>query len=99
MLPGNITKYLIAAISIMAIFRNLGTPKFSKEYAFKIFSSEFFSNLFYLIVISMPPGKNSLLYFMPPGIHFLSGASEYIISTNHSLLKIEKIKLLTAFIK
>lgn len=98
-MPGFITKYLTAIICIMAIIRNIGIPKFSKEYAFKVFASEFFSNLFYLVAISMPPGKNSLLYFMPPGIHFLSGASEYIITTNHSLLKFEKIKKLTTFVK
>ena len=74
-------------------------PKFNKEYAMKIIMSEFFSNIFYLIAISMPPGKNSLLYFLPLGIHFICGVSEYMTKTNSQFLKIEKVKKLLNFVK
>jgi hypothetical protein len=67
-ISGFYAKIVAVVVCVLAIFRNKGFPKFNKYYAASIISTEFFSNLFYILAISLPPAKNGLLFMFPLGI-------------------------------
>lgn len=46
----------------------------------------------YVILISLPPGRQALVYYLPLGIHFFSGTAEYLITVDHALIKIPSVK-------
>lgn len=58
--------------------------KFNIEYAQKVFPTEFLGNIIYAIALLVPPGRSSLLWFLPIGLHMISGVAEYMITTNHA---------------
>lgn len=100
-MPGFYLKIMVAIICIMALIRNYGKPKFSKEYGSKLIPSEFTANLLYLISISVHYPQNSLLFFLPISIHLSSGIVEFA-SRNSRLsgyLRTGKIKEVAETIK
>jgi len=67
-------------ISLLALYRQLKTPRFDKEYGQKIFQNEFTHNLFYTLMFFAFPGKLSifnLLFTLPLTMHFVVGLAEY----------------------
>lgn len=86
------TKCLATLVCALAVIRNKGFPKLSKQYFSEVLRTEFFLNLFYILTLAIPPGRHSLLFFLPLGIHFLSGTAEYLLSIEHAILKISAIK-------
>lgn len=79
-------KILIFVICLMAIVRNYGPPKFSKEYMVKVIPSEFTANLLYLLSISLNSSQNGFLFFLPIAIHLSSGIVEFLNRTNPQIL-------------
>jgi hypothetical protein len=52
-----VVKMISLVICVIGLYRNVGFPKLTKEFAMSILKIEFTSNILYLIAISMPPGK------------------------------------------
>lgn len=84
-LSGVFPKLIALFVCILALVRNYGRPQFNieslKQYGQKVFLSEFFTNLIYLMSIAM--ARESLLLYLPLGIHFISGVAEYMIASGH----------------
>lgn len=81
---GFITKIIAFVVCVMAIIRNYGKPsglnmEALKEYAMKSFQSEFFTNIIY--IISLTIASNSIVFYLPLCLHFMSGIAEYMISS------------------
>jgi len=62
------SKLLVFNTSILQIIRYVGKPNISKNYFFKLMHSEGFTNIFYVIAISMPPAASGILYLTPIAI-------------------------------
>jgi uncharacterized membrane protein SpoIIM required for sporulation len=85
---GFITKMIAFVVCVMALIRNYGKPAgfkmdALKEYAQKAFPSEFFTNI--IFIISLTIASNSIVFYLPLCIHFISGIAEYMISSQHGL--------------
>ena len=96
---GALLRFLSASICICAILRSFGSVKFTREYLSQIVKSEFSSNLFFILVMCMPPSQNTLLFFFPLAIHFLCGVAEFLFRENHPILGFTKVKRLMSVIK
>jgi len=99
-LPGFHLKLLVVAICFLAIIRNFGVPKFNKEYFIKLIPSEFFSNMLFLLSISLTTPQNGYLFFLPIAIHLSSGIVEFVNRTNPSWFLVHpKLNEIAAIIK
>ena len=84
---GMYVKFMIAIICLLGLFRNKGFIKFRTQWLFDIKGSEFLHTLFYVFVLSMPPGRHTMLFYFPVILFFMSGLSEYMIQTNHIVFR------------
>lgn len=73
-----VTKLVVVIASLLAIIRNKGMVKFSKEYLILAVTSEFFHNIIY--TVAMPHGRNSIVFYLPIYLQFFSGLCEFFSS-------------------
>ena len=69
--------YLGITISILALIRQGKFPRFTKEYARKILTSEHFHNLFFFGLFSFYPDFLNFLYFLPMMVHCWIGLCNF----------------------
>ena len=100
LLSGFHLKLLVVAVCLLAMVRNYGMPKLNKEYFIRLIPSEFFSNILYLLSISLTTPQNGFLFFLPIAIHLSSGIVEFVNRTNPSWFAINpKVSQIANIIK
>lgn len=88
-LPGY-ANILAASICVLGVIRQCKTPRFSKEWGRKFLTNEFTQNLFYMVPFLFFPGSKNLVYYLPLGIHFWIGLSQYIYMKQPAVYKLLK---------
>lgn len=79
--------YLGITISILALMRQGKFPRFTKEYARKILTSEHCHNLFFFGLFYFYPDFLNLLYFLPMMVHCWIGLCNYAFLKKGRILK------------
>ena len=65
-------------ICILALMRQGGRPRFTKEYGRKLITNEFMHNIWYTVVFWFFPQSRNLIYFVPFALHFILGLAGFI---------------------
>jgi hypothetical protein len=79
------------ATCALAVYRQHGPVKVSKEYAQQVLSNEFGVGIFYLVSLLTIQSRGPFIY-LPIMAHFLIGVSEFALRTDYRLLKLSKVE-------
>lgn len=83
----NYANILAAVICILGVIRQCKMPRFNKEWGRKLLTNEFTQNLFYMVPFVFFPSNKNLVYYLPLGIHFWIGLSQYIFMKQPAVYK------------
>lgn len=73
----SITWAIATVVCLLAIYRQLKTPAWNKEYAKRVFENEFAHNLLYICGFIFV-NSFKVLYYIPLILHFWIGIAEYL---------------------